>query len=120
MRVSSSVAYFLGAGFDADECKELELGAIVEDGVMTFPEESLMFSMMKYENADWHMTDPDGVTKIKLPAGFSFVSGVEDITIDETCTPVYYNLQGLRVDNPEAGSVYIRVSGDKAEKVLVR
>lgn len=120
MRVSSSVAYFLGAGFDADECKELELGAIVEDGVMTFPEESLMFSMMKYENADWHMTDPDGVTKIKLPAGFSFVSGVEDITIDETCTPVYYNIQGLRVDNPEAGSVYIRVSGDKAEKVLVR
>lgn len=31
---------------------------------------------------------------------------------------VYYNLQGVRVDNPTEGGVYIRVRGDKSDKVL--
>ena len=33
---------------------------------------------------------------------------------------VYYNMQGVRVANPAAGSLYIRVQGSKAAKVLVK
>lgn len=71
MRVNSFVNYFLGAGYDIEECAELGLGAIIEDGVVTFPEEALIFSMLKYENGDWYTTDTAGATKIELPAGVS-------------------------------------------------
>lgn len=47
-------------------------------------------------------------------------SGVADIDIDdEDATPVYYNLQGVRVDNPSAG-MYIVVRGNKVTKEIVR
>lgn len=45
-------------------------------------------------------------------------SGIDDITADQA-EPVYYNLQGLRVDNPAAG-VYIVVRGDKVSKEYIR
>lgn len=49
------------------------------------------------------------------------VSGIEDVPADDNSNaPVeYYNLQGVKVANPENG-VYIRVQGDKAVKVLLK
>lgn len=47
------------------------------------------------------------------------VTGVEDVTVDENAPVEYYNLQGVRVDNPENG-IYIRRQGSKVSKVLVR
>ena len=47
-------------------------------------------------------------------------AGVNDIMADDDNAPVvYYNLQGVRVENPTNG-LYIRVQGKKATKVLVR
>ncbi len=47
-------------------------------------------------------------------------SAVSDIVVEDTDAPVvYYNLQGVRVENP-ANGLYIRVQGKKATKVLVR
>ena len=42
--------------------------------------------------------------------------GADDAT-DTDAVPVYYNLQGVRVDNPGKG-IYIRVRGDKSDKVV--
>jgi hypothetical protein len=49
-------------------------------------------------------------------------TGVEEIfgsesSDFETVAPVYYNLQGVRVENPTNG-LYIKVTGSKSEKVL--
>lgn len=50
----------------------------------------------------------------------SATSAIEEIGIEEESAPViYYNLQGIRVNNPESG-LYIRRQGDKATKVLIR
>ena len=47
-------------------------------------------------------------------------SGVNDITIDDANAPaVYYNLQGVRVNNPQNG-LYIRVQGKNVSKVAIR
>lgn len=47
-------------------------------------------------------------------------SAVSDITAEDTDAPVvYYNLQGVRVENP-ANGLYIRVQGNKSTKVLIR
>lgn len=49
-------------------------------------------------------------------------SGVDDVTVDSdaACSPVYYNLQGIRVDNPRPGNIYIRRQGTHTAKVLIR
>ena len=46
-------------------------------------------------------------------------AGIDEITIDKNNAPVeYYNLQGIKVENPEKG-LYIRIQGDKATKVIL-
>ena len=47
------------------------------------------------------------------------IGGVENIIMTEQGEPIYYNLQGVKVDNPENG-VYIRVQGGKATKMYVK
>ena len=44
--------------------------------------------------------------------------GVDGVDVDENAPVYYYNMQGVRVDNPTSG-VYVKVRGEKAEKVLV-
>ncbi len=120
MRVSSFVNYFLKAGYDIEECAELEYGAIVEDGVMTFPEESLIFSMLKFSDGDWYTADSNCVTAVKLPEGFSFTSGVESISVDTAGEgqAEYYDLQGVKVGKPQPGRLYIKRQGGKASKEI--
>ncbi|MCM1163791.1 MAG: hypothetical protein NC339_06050 [Muribaculaceae bacterium] len=45
--------------------------------------------------------------------------GIEDVVADEEAPVEYYNLQGIRVENPENG-IYIRRQGNKVTKVLVK
>lgn len=47
-------------------------------------------------------------------------SGVDRINADNAeSTPVYYNLQGMRVVNPAAGEIVIEKTGNKARKVML-
>ncbi|MDE6484084.1 MAG: Omp28-related outer membrane protein [Duncaniella sp.] len=47
-------------------------------------------------------------------------SGIDTVIADDTDAPVeYFNLQGIRVNDPSTG-LYIRRQGDKVTKVLVR
>lgn len=46
-------------------------------------------------------------------------SGVSEITANENTPVEYFNLQGIRVNNPEGG-VYIRRQGNTVAKVLVK
>lgn len=46
-------------------------------------------------------------------------TGVADITVDNDAEVEYYNLQGIRVANPENG-IFIRRQGNKVQKVAIR
>ena len=47
-------------------------------------------------------------------------SGIETISADDlNGEAMYFNLQGVRINNPEQG-VYIRVLGNKAQKVMIK
>lgn len=46
-------------------------------------------------------------------------SGVEGVEVEENVAPVYYNLQGVKVANPENG-VYVVVRGAKVSKEVVK
>ena len=62
-----------------------------------------------------------GTTRIaKIEVEFASAStGIEAIEAEDAAPAVYYNLQGVRVENP-ANGLYIRVNGKKAEKVFIR
>ncbi len=46
-------------------------------------------------------------------------TGVEGVNVEEGAEAVYYNLQGVLVENPSKG-LYIRVAGKEATKVFIR
>lgn len=45
--------------------------------------------------------------------------GVSEIESDEPVEPIYFNLQGVKVNNPSKG-IFIKVTGNKREKVVIR
>jgi hypothetical protein len=45
-------------------------------------------------------------------------SGVEVLSTEDNTNAVYYNLQGVRVQNPERG-IFIRVNNGKATRVAL-
>ena len=47
-------------------------------------------------------------------------SGVSDIAVDENAPVEYFNLQGVRIDNPAAGQIVIKRQGAKVTKTIVR
>ncbi len=50
---------------------------------------------------------------------FGFPAGVEECLIDENAPVEYYNLQGIRVENPSNG-LYIKQQGNIVEKVFIK
>lgn len=48
-------------------------------------------------------------------------AGISDVTVDDDNAPVeYFNLQGMRLSQPEAGQIVIRRQGSKVSKILVK
>lgn len=48
-------------------------------------------------------------------------TGINDVTVDDADAPVeYFDLQGIRVSNPQAGRMVIRRQGTNVEKILVK
>ncbi len=123
VRASSATRYFLDAGFEIDDCKELEYGGVIEDNVLTFPDEALLTSMLGYEDGDWYSITEDGNTfKLALPDGFALNSGVRDVAVDaaNAATPTYYNLQGVKIANPQPGTLVIRRQGATTTKLIAQ
>lgn len=70
---------------------------------------------------------PDAAPVVTTPAKADDVlrgigAGVSDITVDDNNAgeAVYYNLNGVRVQGTLAPGLYIRVQGDRAEKVVIK
>ena len=59
-----------------------------------------------------------GVKNTEYISGLS-TSGIADIVADENAPVEYFNLQGIRVENPSNG-LYIRRQGNKVTKVIVK
>lgn len=65
-----------------------------------------------------HLTVTDGVGSLVLTVRQSATSGIVDIAPDEADgEATWYNLQGIRVEHPVPGHVYIRRTATRADKV---
>ena len=72
----------------------------------------------KIQEVVFNCTGTNKITKIEVEFA-SASTGIEAIEAEDAAPAVYYNLQGVRVENP-ANGLYIRVNGKKAEKVFIR
>lgn len=82
-----------------------------------------IIAQSKGNQGTWYanVAPADAPAEFNLPILFKQAKsdGISDITVDENAPVEYYNLQGVRVANPENG-LYIRRQGNKAVKVLVK
>lgn len=73
-------------------------------------------------NDDNHYWSENNDLYVKLKASDlpdGVLTGISEIVEDTDNGPaVYYNLQGVRVDNPAAGNIYIKVTRKGSEKIL--
>lgn len=46
------------------------------------------------------------------------LTGIDAVKAAQAIPAVYYNLQGIRVDRPEAGAVYIKIQDGRVDKVV--
>lgn len=113
------MAYY---GYAADEVKaamaeQKSAFSTLVDGVITVPE--CIFGIGGDELAAYSWVDSDN-NPVEMTTVLTLKNhgGINDVTVDEANGPAaYYNLQGVRVENPESG-LYIRVQGGKAVKVI--
>ncbi|MDE5607321.1 MAG: phosphodiester glycosidase family protein [Muribaculaceae bacterium] len=93
--------------------------ARVEEAANEFTSTTAYGSLAGTRNISYRYYTEKGIEEIedyKAPEQ----SGVEDVIENASDAPaVYYNLQGIRVNNP-ANGIYIVKQGDKARKVLVK
>lgn len=68
--------------------------------------------------AEWGVQSIDGAKAVSAFAKAD-ASGVFAIESDANTEVEYFNIQGIRVANPQNG-IFIRRQGDKVEKVMVR
>ena len=101
-------------------------------GWYTYPEHHLSLEYPITSVEKRKSTDPEAVAVAISEAGeytFFFdyeestltmtkASGIESIDVDNNVAPVYYNLQGVRVNNPENG-LFIKVAGKNVSKVVL-
>lgn len=77
------------------------------------------FGVYRYYNylIDINLFNNTITFKVKREGG---ITGVESISVEDSVAPVeYFNLQGVRVENPENG-LYIVRQGNKVSKQLIR
>ena len=70
-------------------------------------------------------TNPESNEGIQIDVEFNGITdtpetGINDVVVDENAPVEYFNLQGVRVANPERGGIYIRRQGTNVAKVLVK
>ena len=84
----------------------------IADGVTTF--------LITYNGVMCVMTNPAFPNLYLYTNLLNVQSGIEDVSADDNAEAIYYTLQGIRVTNPQPGTVYIVRKGDKVSKVLYR
>ncbi len=114
-RVSSTAARALASGKSLEEIKSSKMCGTMKEGKISFPRRTLLFSERNYIEGNWRNADSNGKTTIVLPSS----SGIYELEAYDSQNEVYYNLQGVKVDNPSKG-IYIRQCGNKVEKVSIR
>lgn len=117
--------YLAGYGYDeiieAAEYFGDPISTMTSDGVVSIPtgRYSPVYDVLAYQQ--WTDADENAIpmaSVVRLPA--EALSGVEGIIMDiNNAANEYFNLQGVRINNPERGQIVIVKNGNKSTKVVL-
>lgn len=105
-------AYYLSTYNNATKTFMIPVVFTVEDGTIELPDIYDLY-IVPASNIDSYL---DNIGVIKLHKGDA---GVDGISISDNSTPIYYDLQGRKVENPSNG-LYIRKQGKETNKVILK
>lgn len=114
--VWSYVGNMLDQGYEADYLKGYGMAGTLSNDVISFPDNMLLYAEPGYFGGRF-VTSGDRVKvylKKTVPG-----AGVDDIVTEADAPVEYFNLQGVRVENPSAG-MYIRRQGSTVTKEIIR
>jgi hypothetical protein len=89
-----------------------------ETNEITLPAKAVYLGEENYKEGYLYTANADTTFSLKLPE--SYGAGVKSITVDDNAPVEYFNLQGVRIANPEAGQLVIRRQGSNVTKTVVR
>lgn len=104
--------YITGIDITGKSSSNVDTGTF-NSGTWT-PTEDAINSSVKFSPTPKTTTN---ITKIVVNYAVDTASGISDVMVDGNDAAEYFNLQGLRVAQPEAGQIYIRVQNGKASKL---
>ncbi|GEM_PF-5026307 len=121
----AGIVYFLSRADNFESNEEFlasdmaQYALTLNENLITIPAGGMWWYFPEYDQQ--HVYSPGAENELPssllLPAGWN---AIDNITVEGVDAPVeYYNLQGVRVANPESG-LYIRRQGKNATKVLVK
>ena len=105
---------------DPAECPEANRITITEEGentVITFPYRSMLMYAKTSGKLYYASTD---VSTITFKTITKEDNSVGDIIVDNDAKVEYFNLQGVRVENPAAGQLVIKRQGSVVTKEIIR
>lgn len=87
-----------------------------ENFVITFPQDALL-AYFKNDSGTMYRGNSNGNFRLELTSPIP--TSIKEIGSDDVKAPVvYYNLQGMRINEPAKGQVVIRRQGNKSEKIV--
>ena len=94
---------------------------VTEDGantVITFPIRSML--LFDPDSNKLYYLGNEDVSTITFPTIQQDNSSIGDIIVDAEAEVEYYNLQGIRIDNPKSGQIVIKRQGNVVSKEFIR
>lgn len=92
--------------------------AVIDENGFTKYESA--FELEEQGQLEYYSVDPEGNKSEVYELRLDNVTGINDIVVDgDNSEAVYYNLQGVRVDNPNTGIYLVRRAG-RVSKVFVK
>lgn len=114
--VSTSGLYSTNADFKASDDYPLYNVTMNEEMRIEIPFEAMLFYLPDYDSQYVYVPEECAASYIQLPK----TNAVKTLATDENAPVEYYNLQGVRIANPEAGQLVIVRQGSKATKTIVK
>ncbi len=106
--------YYTTAGYES-LAEQYGLFGKKTDNEITMPQGTLVLGYSYDNNGDFYSIDNEGDFKITLSGG----AGVGNISVADENAPVeYFNLQGVRVANPENGLFIVKQGGSVSKQVI--
>lgn len=109
--------YYIAQGQDCPD--EFKI-TVTENGgntVITFPYHSTLISAAESGNNYYGCIEESTIT---FPTISDEQSGIEDVIVNNDAKVEYFNLQGIRVENPAQGQILIKRQGTTVNKVIIR